>query len=256
MYDVNKLVAPRVATELLNLLPTPKQRNVGRPRCPKEALLTGILQVLVNGVAWKKLTEGGASSSSCHRYFQELQRRGLLKEIFQLLQDHKTCLLVCAADTTTATSFRFRHGTGWDGKHRKVGTKISLLTDQTGLPADVEFGKGSKHDLRFIPTHRKNTHGRRKKVWNLDKGYTSLELRRALRNSGTVVNMGMRRGDYTAKRGPKFGFDREKYQVRFLVERTNAWLKAFKRIRTRVEYKLSNYKAFVYLALIIILLRS
>ncbi len=43
--------------------------------------------------------------------------------------------------------------------------------------------------------------------------------------------------------------------VRFLVERTNAWLKAFRRIRIRREYKPAMFKAFVYLALIIILVR-
>lgn len=256
MYDVNKLVDPCVYLNLLNLLPSPKPSRVGRPRCPKEAMLCGILQVLVNGVAWKKLAECGASSSSCHRYFQELQRRGLLKEIFHLLQWQKTDISVCASDTSTATSFRFRHGTGWDGKHRKIGTKISLLTDQWGRPADVVFGRGSVHDLRFIPKHRENTQGRRKKVMSLDKGYASIELRRNLRNSGTFVNMETRRGDYTAKRGPKFRFDEGKYKVRFLIEKCFGWLKAFKRIRTRVEHKLSNYKAFVYLALIIILLRS
>ncbi len=68
--------------------------------------------------------------------------------------------------------------------------------------------------------------------------------------------MEMRKNDYTAKRGPKFRFDKEKYQVRFLVERTNAWIKAFWRVRIRRDYKVAVFKAFVYLALIIILIRS
>lgn len=256
MNKVTSLVKPCVYDYLLKQLPTPRQKRFGRKRCPKEALVTGILQVLRLGIPWHQIRDCDCSGVSCWRYFGEIQRRGKLKLIYEVLSLEKTDIRQGALDTTTVTSFRFKHLTGWDGKHRKIGTKISLLTDVKGLPADVAFGKGSIHDLRFIPDHLRNTRLRRKKTLNLDKGYTSLELRRNLRNSGTHVNMEMRRGDYTAKRGPKFSFDGEKYKVRFLVERTNAWLKAFWRVRIRRDYKAGVFKAFVYLALIIILIRS
>ena len=146
--------------------------------------------------------------------------------------------------------------TGWDGKHKKIGTKISLFTDKTGLPADVDFGKGNTHDGSFVPGHIKKTAGRRKRILNLDKIYVSLDLRRTMRQKGTKINMEMRVGDYIRKRGPKFRFDKEKYQMRFLVERTNGWLKSFRHIRTRRDYHLAMFKAFVYLALIIVLIRQ
>lgn len=146
--------------------------------------------------------------------------------------------------------------TGWDGKHKKIGTKISLFTGIGGLPADADFGKGNKHDLTFVPKHLEKTVGRRRRTLNLDKIYTSIELRRNLRRKGTRINMKTRTGDYIRKRGPKFRFDEEKYQVRFEVERTNGWLKSFRHIRTRRERNPAMFKAFVYLALIIILLRN
>ena len=68
--------------------------------------------------------------------------------------------------------------------------------------------------------------------------------------------MEIREGDYIRKRGPKFKFDETKYQVRFQIERLNAWLKNFWRIRIRREYHPAMFKAFVYLALIIILMRN
>ena len=256
MSYINKLIKPFVFTELLRLLPTPKQKRLGRKRCSKEALLWGVLQVLKLGIPWSAINDTDCSYVSCYRYFKELQRRGKLQLVYETLAREKTDISQGAIDTTTSTSFRFRALTGWDGKHRKIGTKISLFTDIKGLPAGVSFGKGSKHDLRFIPNHLKKTAGTRKETLNLDKGYTSLELRRSSRDSGTLINMEMRRGYYVAKRGPKFRFDRVKYKVRFLVERTNAWLKSFWRIRVRRDYKISMFKAFVYLALIIILIRS
>jgi len=256
VYDITKLVSKKQFEKLLSLLPTPRQRKRGRKKCKKEALLNGILQVLVNGVSWNNIANCGCSDTSCYRYFNELQRRGKLKLICEGLSGSKTDIKEGAIDTTTATSFRFRRMTGWDGKHRKIGTKISLFTDKKGLPADVVFGKGNIHDSQFLPTHLKKTAGRRKRIINLDKGYCNLNLRREMRQKGTKINMPMRKGDYTRKRGPRFSFEALKYKVRFEVEKTFSWLKSFRRIRIRREYHPAMFKAFVYLGLIIVLIRS
>lgn len=256
MYDITKLVSEIVFRKLVTMLPTQKQHKRGRKKIRKEALLSGILQVLVNGVVWRKIADCGCSYVSCWRYFHEIQRRGKLKLIFQVLSNEKTDVTESAIDTTTVTSFRFKRMVGWDGKHRKNGTKISLFTDKKGLPADVLVDKGSHHDGSFVEKHIKNTSGRRRKIINMDMIYSNLTLRRSMRRQGTKINVQTRPGYYTRKIGPKFKFDEEKYKIRFLVERTNAWLKSFWRIRIRREYNPAMFKAFVYLALIIILLRS
>lgn len=243
-------------SKLLELSPTPRQKRFGRKRCPKRCLLNGVLQVLVNDVAWKKIAKCGVSYASCWRYFREIQRRGKLKLIYRILARGKTDIEEGALDTNSTTSFRFRRMSEWDGKHKKNSTKISLFTDKNGVPADVLFGSGKKHDKDFLYEHIKNANGRRKKVLNLDKIYTSAELRRDLRNKGIYVNMQMRDGDYIRKRGPKFRFNEEKYKVRFKVERTHAWMENFRHLKLRREYLPAMFKGFVYLALIIILLRS
>lgn len=256
MYDVTKLVSENVWKKLLKLLPTPRQKKEGRRRSKKEALLSGVLQVLVNGVCWSKIAECGCSYSSCWRYLQELQRRGKLKLIYEILAKDKTAIEEGSLDTTTATSFRFKRLTGWSAKHAKIGTKISIFSDIKGLPADVQFGKGNNHDGDFVEDHLKKTVGRRKKLINLDKIYASVELRRKMRAKGTKINMEMRSRDYRRKRGPKFKFEASKYKSRFLIERLNAWLKNFWRIRIRRDRNPAMYKAFVYLGLIIVLIRS
>ena len=256
MYDVTNLVDEKIFNQLVVMLPTPRQKGVGRKRCTQEALLSGILQVLVNGVAWQKIAECGASGSSCWRYFRELQRRGEFKLIFEALKDGRVNIIEAAIDTTSISSFRFKHLAGWDGRHKKYATKLSLFTDKDGLPTDVLFGPGNQHDLTFTPEHVKNVSGERVLVLNCDKIYTSLDFRREMRSKGTYVNMETRRGDYTRKRGPKCGFDAEKYQVRFLVERLIGWLKGFRRLRLRREYRPAMFKGLVFLALIIILLRN
>lgn len=256
IYNTELLVSKKVLTELLNILPEPRKPKTGRKPIPLECLLNGILQVLVNGVAWRKIAFCGCSYISCYRYFRELQKRGKLKLLYKQLSILKTNISECAIDTDTINSFRFKSYVGWDGKHRKNGTKISILTDQKGLPADIEFGKGNKHDIHFVENHIKNTSRRRKKLLNLYKGYTSKELRRELRKKGIKINMETRQKDYKRKRGPKFGFNKDKYKTRFLIERQFAWIESFKRLRTRVERLIASFKAFVYLALIIILMRN
>jgi len=256
VYNVNKLLPQKQFEKLLKHLPTSRQKKEGRKRCEKRALLNGILQVLVNGIAWKKIAECGCGYVSCWRYFKEIQRRGKLKLIYETLAKQYTDVVEGAFDTTSSTSFRFKRLTGWDAKHKKTATKISLFSDIKGLPVDVEFGKGNTHDGSFVESHIENTAGRRKKIINLDKIYASLDLRRKMRRKGTKINMQIRRGDYTRKRGPKFKFEASKYKVRFLIERTNAWLKNFWRIRVRRDRNPAMFKAFVYLGLIIVLIRS
>lgn len=255
MYNTTKLVSKKVLKGLMEKLPTPKQQKEGRRRVEKEALLCGILQVLVNGVAWNKMAECGCSYSSCYRYFKELQRRGKLKLIYEQLAHEKTNISEGAIDTTTASSFNFQRMVGWDGHHHKKGTKISIFTDRIGLPADTIFGKGDRPDPDFVDQHWENTAGRRRKILNLDKLYVSLERRRDFKRKGTKINMQMKANDYIRKRGPKFKFDKLKYQIRFLVERLNGWLKNFRSIRIRRTYHPAMFKAFVYLALIIVLMR-
>lgn len=255
MYDITKLASLFVFEELLRILPSPKQKKEGRRRCQKKALLSGVLQFLVNGVAWNKIAYCGCGYASCYRYFQELQRKGKLKLVFEALAREKTNISEGAIDTTTATSFNFEKMVGWDGHHHKLGTKISLFSDKKGLPADVIFGKGDKPDPDFVEEHWENTAGRRRKIINLDKLYVSLERRREFRNKGTKINMQMKANDYKRKRGPKFSFDKLKYQTRFLIERLNGWLKNFRSVRTRRSYHPAMFKASVYLALIIILVR-
>lgn len=202
------------------------------------------------------MAECGCSYTSCWRYFRELQRRRLLKLIFEKLVEAKTDITECAADTDSTTSFRFNRGVGYDGRHRKYATKISLFSDKDGLPADVVLGSGNTHDKTLLYQHLENIAGKRVEELNLDKVYVSIDLRREMRKKGTHVNMQLKRGDYIRKRGPKFKLDEEKYKVRFQIERLFGWLENFRHLRIRRERHLAMFQAFVYLALIIILIRN
>jgi hypothetical protein len=95
----------------------------------------------------------------------------------------KEAITVGSIDTTLVQSFAFRQLSGWNGQHKQRGTKISLFVGKDGLPADVQFGKGSINDKVFLLGHLKNVAGKRKKILNLDMSYMSLALRRTLRQT-------------------------------------------------------------------------
>jgi hypothetical protein len=102
--------------------------------------------------------------------------------------------------------------------------------------------------------HLENTVERLKKLINLDMMYMGIDIRQEMRIKGIKVNMKVREQDYRRKRSSKFDFDKQKYNLRFLVERLKAWLKNFELVGIRREYHFAMFKAFVYLALIIILI--
>lgn len=256
MYDITLIMPKNQFKELLGLLPSPKQKRLGRKRSKKDAMLTGILQVLRLGTRWRDIHHCGCSPASCYRYFKELQRRGEFKLIFQTLSRQKTDVAECASDTDAIWSQRFKSQVGWSGRHKLNATKISLLSDQKGLPADIIVKSAKHHDSTFVDQHMENTRGRRKRILNLDKIYVSLQRRRSYKQKGTWINMETRVNDYKHKKGPKFKLNREKYRVRFLIERLFAWLENFKRLRYRVDCHVSSFRAFVYLAAIIILIRN
>ena len=90
----------------------------------------------------------------------------------------------------------------------------------------------------------------------MDKGYTSINLRRDLAAKKIKVNMETRKNDYLHKKGPKFKLNQAVYKLRFHIEKTFGWLKSFRRVRTRKDHSSAIFKAFVYLAAIIVLVRN
>lgn len=108
---------------------------------------------------------------------------------------------------------------------------------------------------------------RPQELW-ADRGYASRAHEQALaerairscisqpRKPGEAIAPGQ--PTYEVWRGKKRRLKTRDPQARYRwpVERTNAWLKALRRIATRRDRKASNYLAFLQLGVIVILLRS
>jgi transposase len=88
---------------------------------------------------------------------------------------------------------------------------------------------------------------------NADAGFDSRPFRNCLYKHDIIDNIDQNKRN--GKNDVSF-FDDQLYKHRFVIERTNAWLDAFKAILVRFETKKSHWKALNIMAFTIILLRQ
>lgn len=152
----------------------------------------------------------------------------------------------------------------------RPGSRYHLAVDAAGAPLAVRLAAGNENERRHLlplldALALEGIHPR--ELW-ADRGYDSHALELALRERAIEPRISKRRraGDPippgTATREVWRGKKRQRKtpdplaRQRFPVERTNAWLKAKRRIATRRDRKSSNYLAFLHLGMILILARS
>lgn len=243
---------------LASKLPTPKAKT-GRPSYSNIELLPGILKVLRSGMRWRDLDHRRFPSGVTH--WRRLRFWGAkfgLKNTWNLILQklnnlNKLNLDIASIDGSLIQSFNFLDTTGYSGKYKKTGTKISTLVDFLGTPFNIVFASGNKHDMPLaIPTITNNCLGK-PKVILADKGYDSDKLRLKLNQSGIYSNIAVRdiKGRKTA-----INYNKNLGKMRFKIERTNAWIKSFRRLHFRFDYTLASFQALTYLALIVICLRK
>jgi transposase len=150
------------------------------------------------------------------------------------------------------------------------GSRYHLAVDAHGAPLAVRLAAGNENEQRhLIPLvdllieHRIEPG----ELW-ADRGYASRALEQALleRKIQPRISKPRRAGDPIPAdqptrevwRGKKRRVKTRDPQARhrWPVERTNAWLKAMRRIATRRDRKADNYLAFLHLGMIVILARS
>lgn len=243
---------------LASELPKPKA-DTGRPSYTNIELLPGILKVLRSGCRWRDLDRVNFPSGVTHwrRLRLWMNKFGLKNTwgaILQKLNDlGKLNLSFASIDGSLVPSFSFLDTTGYSGKYKKTGTKISVITDFLGTPFNIIFASGEKHDLPLaIPTVTNNPVGKPNTIL-ADKGYDSDPFRIKLINLGITSNIPSR-NIKNRKRQENYNVPLGK--MRFKIERTNAWIKSFRRLHFRFDYSLISFQALTYLALTVICLRK
>jgi transposase len=162
-------------------------------------------------------------------------------------------LNIASIDGSLVPSFNFLDTTGYSGKYHKTGTKISTLVDFLGTPFNIVFAPGERHDMPLALSTVVNNPLGKPNTLLADKGYDSEKFKAKLRKLGIKPNIPQRN---IKNRKKQEDYNIPLGKMRFKVERTNGWIKSFRRLHFRFDYTLKSFKAFTYLALIVICLRK
>jgi len=250
-------------------LPAP-HAGTGRPAYTNLELLPGILKVLRSGSRWRDLDRGDYPSGVTHwRRLRFWQKAGAFEDLWVcmlelLLKDHKLVLKSASIDGTLIPSFAFADTTSYSGKHHKTGTKVSLVVDQNGLPLSEQTACGSTHDITLAPQTIDaipKEIASQVKMMLADKGYDAGSFRSFLSEQGIrsdiprrelpiVYRQRLLMHNLTKRKNHKANVKR------FVVERTNAWTKSFRRLRFRFDYSMLSFSAFLNLAFVVICVRK
>ena len=139
-----------------------------------------------------------------------------------------------------------------------------FLTDKQGIPLAMSIPvAGQHHDLfeieqqfsKMLSDLQESTINTEGIFMNADAGFDSKAFRNQCKAHEIIPNI-----DFN-KRNSKNTDDRDLlddklYKERFSVERTNAWIDAFKTLLVRFETTVRNWQSFHYIAFCIILIRS
>lgn len=255
------------------LLPHLSQTHLGRKtKVPLWRFIKGIIQKLKSGVQWRELVIHGFCSrilttwQSVFYHFNKWSKDGSWKNLWtKLLSLNKPFLDMSSVqlDGSHTPAKRGGEQVAYQGRKKAKTTNALFLTDKQGLPLGMSDPMaGNHHDLFNI---KKNV---RKIVTDLkaadilcqflflnaDAGFDALAFRQVCNQFQIIANI-----DLNKRNAKNFDFehavDKELYKERFSVERTNAWIDAFKTLLVRFETTARNWTSFHYLAFALILIR-
>ena len=247
------------------LPPEPCTTHGGPSRVPHRAALAGILYVLRHGLRWRELPQklGFGSGSTCWRRLRQWQAQGLWRQVHQVILHWLGDLDVidwsrASLDSISVRAKRGGEHTGPSPTDRgKRGSKYHILVDRQGVPLAVQLSAANVHDSRLLellvdsvqpirrPTGEPGRPRQRPAKLHADKGYDYPHLRRAVRQRGIIPRIARRGVDSSERLG----------RFRWVVERTQAWVVAYRKLATRYDRHAASVLAFLHLACALICLR-
>ena len=137
---------------------------------------------------------------------------------------------------------------------RGKGTKIMAMADRAGLPLAIDVASASPHETTLVEPLLASCFTAALPTRLIgDRAYDSDPLDADLAAWGVELIAPHR----TNRRVPPTQDGRclRRYRRRWRMERLDAWLQNYRRVLVRWEYHLENFRGFVHLAYVLILLR-
>jgi transposase len=257
MVMAKPLVSDALWQRLGPLLPPPPARRTrfpGRKPLDYRNILTGIIFVLKTGINWEDLPAelGWGCGKTCKSYLKAWQQAGVWDSLHHILLEElqdadKIEWSRGAVDSTKSRALGGGDDTGPNPTDRgKLGTKHHVLTDAQGLPLVVTVTGANAADVtQLLPlvdsipdlSGEEGDKPTQPEALYADRAYDSEPHREELRDRGIDPKIPKRRTDHGSGLGV----------YRWVVERTNAWLHSFRKLRLRTDPDGAIHKAFVSL---------
>ena len=218
--------------QFLALLPpreTSHPLGCHRPRIPDRVVFEKLVQVLVFGCAYWRIADEGCSATTLRRRRDEWIDAGVMEELEEMVRESYDRVIgldtaEVAVDCCIIKAPCGGHKAGRSPVDRgKRGIKRSVVVDAEGIPLGVVSAPANRHDSPLLaPTlealEALGLPPEPVSVY-LDRGYDSSLTRRLLQERGLV-------GEISEKGKP----DPLGVTKRWVVERTNSWSNAHKKL--------------------------
>ena len=151
----------------------------------------------------------------------------------------------------------------YQGRKKRRTTNALYLTDRQGLPLSMsEPVAGNHNDLYDIEVQFEVVTATLEKAdisldglfLNADAGFDSKAFRESCDKKDINANVCFNKRNRHADRDEYF--DKELYDERYAVERTNAWMDSYRSLLNRFDTTTESWKGFNYLAFMVIALKK
>ena len=250
----------------------PKTKRGFPPTVPVAEIVNAILYKLKTGVQWNQLPVKALFSGvvlswqSVYHHYRKWCLSRVWKDCWiKFLQKHRTSLDLSSVDLDGSHTPAIRGGKGveYQGIKKRKTTNALYLTDRQGLPlAMSEPVAGNHNDLYEIEVQFEVVTATLEQAdipvdglfLNADAGFDSKDFRKSCGKKEINANICFNKRNGNADRDEYF--DKELYDKRYSIERTNAWMDSFRSLLNRFDTTIESWKGFNYLAFIVIALKK
>ena len=233
-------------------------------------MIKAIVYKLKTGCQWRELPmkqffRVRYKYGAVYHHFQKWSKDGSWETMWvELLKKHKAVLDMSSIqlDGTHTPSKRGGEAVDYQNRKKCKTSNMLILADSQGIPISASDPIAGNHNdayelkeqvkimLSDIEKSDINTTGL---FLNADAGFDSKDFREYCVSKDIIGNIAI---------NPRNGnneenlFDELLYKCRYVIERTNAWLDAFKTLLVRFETNKTHWKALHFIAFVVILSRQ
>lgn len=245
IIQINQLFE-NILLELINSYN--KEYKIGRPKkCSNKQYLTYIFYVAKTGCGWEYIN-GIVSGDAVRKKFNDWTNKNIFKDTWSIiLHIYQTFKLDFDDLFIDASHIKNVLGTESIGSNHydryRNGTKLSIITDDEGIPISIKLDKSSVHDIDMLIPTLDNVDV--STTCNLigDKGYISDPIQKELYKNKCINLITQKKKNMKTKNTKN---ELAKLKKRVIIEHTFAWIKSYKRIRNRYDKKLQIFESFIY----------